>query len=152
MVRLAIWYSKDEKKPKLFFSNNTDMSGKDVIEYYRTRFQIEFCFRDAKSFTGLMQSQARDVSKLSFNFNASLTSVNLARVLAKERGIPFSMASCKAMTHNAYLLERFICVSGIKPNRNPHDYSNTHEHENIAVFSPFLSFFIDLYRLLSRRL
>ncbi|SFU70086.1 hypothetical protein SAMN05216364_10755, partial [Porphyromonadaceae bacterium KHP3R9] len=46
---------------------------------YRTRFQIEFCFRDAKGFTGLMQSQARDVAKLSFNFNASLTSVNLAK-------------------------------------------------------------------------
>ena len=67
MVRLAIWYSKDSKKPKLFFSTNPDMSGKDVIEYYRARFQIEFCFRDAKSFTGLMQSQARDVVKLSFN-------------------------------------------------------------------------------------
>jgi hypothetical protein len=152
MVRLAIWYSKDEKKPKLFFSNNTDMSGKDVIEYYRTRFQIEFCFRDAKSFTGLMQSQARDVSKLSFNFNASLTSVNLARVLAKERGIPFSMASCKAMTHNAYLLERFICVSGIKPNRNPHDYSNTHGHENLVDLFTICPFFIVLYRLLRRRL
>ena len=24
------------------------MNAKDVIEYYRTRFQIEFCFRDAK--------------------------------------------------------------------------------------------------------
>ena len=68
-----------------------------------------------------MQSQARDVSKLSFNFNASLTSVNLAKVLAKEKGIPFSMASCKTMIHNAYLLERFICVSGIKPNRRLND-------------------------------
>jgi hypothetical protein len=120
-VRLAIWYSKDGKKPKLFFSTDPDMSGKDVIEYYRTRFQIEFCFRDAKSFTGLMQSQARDVSKLSFNFNASLATVNLAKVLAKERGIPFSMASCKTMLHNAFLLERFICVSGIKPNRRLND-------------------------------
>ncbi|SCM58878.1 transposase [Petrimonas mucosa] len=121
MVRLVIWYSKDGKNPKLFFSTNPEMSGKDVIEFYRTRFQIEFCFRDAKGFTGLMQSQARDVAKLSFNFNASLTSVNLAKVLARERGIPFSMASCKTMIHNAYLLERFICVSGIKPNRRLND-------------------------------
>ena len=121
MVRLVIWYCKDGKKPKLFFCTNQQMSGKDVIEYYRTRFQIEFCFRDAKTFTGLMQSQARDVAKLSFNFNASLTSVNLAKVLAKERGMQFSMASCKAMTHNAYLLERFICVSGIRPNRRLND-------------------------------
>jgi hypothetical protein len=87
MVRLVIWYFKDGKKPKLFFSTNPEMSGKDVIEFYRTRFQIEFCFRDAKGFTGLMQS----------------------------------MASCKTMIHNAYLLERFICVSGIKPNRRLND-------------------------------
>ena len=116
-VRLAIWYSKEDKKPKLFFSTDIKMSGNDVIEYYRTRFQIEFCFRDAKGFTGLTHCQARDVSKLSFNFNASLTTVNLAKLLSKERGIPFSMASCKTMILNAYLLGRFISVSGIKPNR-----------------------------------
>ncbi len=120
-VRLAIWYSKEEGKPKLFFCTDITMSGKDVIEYYRTRFQIEFCFRDAKGFTGLTHCQARDVAKLSFNFNASLTSVNLSKVIAKERGIPFSMASCKTMMHNAYLLERFISVSGIKPNRRLND-------------------------------
>ena len=120
-VRLAIWYDREGKSPKLYFSSNTAMSGKDVIEYYRTRFQIEFCFRDAKGFTGLMQSQARDVAKLSFNFNASLTTVNLAKVLARKRGIPFSMASCKSMIHNAYLLDRFIRVSGIRPNRRLND-------------------------------
>ena len=120
-VRLAIWYDREGKTPKLYFSTNTVMSGKDVIEYYRTRFQIEFCFRDAKGFTGLDQSQARDVAKLSFNFNASLTTVNLAKVLARKRGIPFSMASCKSMIHNAYLLERFIRVSGIRPNRRLND-------------------------------
>jgi len=104
MVKLVVWYSKDRKKPKLFFSTNPKMNGKDVMKYYRTRFQIEFCFGDAKGFTGLMQSQARDVAKLPFNFNASLASVNLA----KKRGISFSMASCKTMTHNTYLLKRFI--------------------------------------------
>jgi hypothetical protein len=105
------------KNLKLFFSTNPEMSGKDVIEYYRNRFRIECCFRDAKGFTGLMQSQARDVAKLSFNFNASLTSVNLTNVLAKGRGIPFSAASCKKLIHNDCLFERFICVSEIKPDR-----------------------------------
>lgn len=70
-----------------------------------------------------MQSQARDVSKLSFNFNASLTSVNLAKVVGKGKRypIPFSMSSCKTMIHNACLLERFICTSGIRPNRRLND-------------------------------
>jgi hypothetical protein len=57
---------------------------------------------------------------LKWVFYRGLT-INLAKVLAKEKGIPFSMASCKTMIHNAYLLERFICVSGIKPNRRLND-------------------------------
>ncbi|WP_419715512.1 transposase [Bacteroides acidifaciens] len=32
---------------KIYFSTNLDMSDKDIIEYYRKRFQIEFCFRDS---------------------------------------------------------------------------------------------------------
>jgi|GEM_PF-1014716 hypothetical protein len=76
------------------------MTGKDVIEYYQTLFQIEF-FQDTKGFTELTKSQARDFAKLPFNFNA-FTSVNLAKVL--ERGIPFSMISYKTMIHNAYLV------------------------------------------------
>lgn len=120
-VRLVVWISENRKTRKLYFSTDTAMSGKDVIEYYRTRFQIEFCFRDAKQFTGLNHSQARSTAKLRFNFNASLTSVNVAKVIAKERGIPFSMASLKTMIHNEYLLQRFICVSGIKPNKKLND-------------------------------
>lgn len=117
LVRLVIWYSKDKRKWKLYFSTNEKMSGKDVIEYYRTRFQIEFCFRNAKQFTGLNHCQARDVNKLNFNFNASLSCVNIAKVMAKEKGIPFSMTSLKVLIHNAYLLERFIRLSGIRPNK-----------------------------------
>ncbi len=117
LVRLVIWFSKDKKKWKLYFSTNCSMSGKDVIEYYRTRFQIEFCFRDAKQFTGLNHCQARDVDKLSFHFNASLTCVNQAKALTKEMGIPFSMTSIKTMMHNAFMLQRFIRVSGIRPNK-----------------------------------
>ena len=116
-VSLAIWHSKEERKPKLFFCTDINMSGKDVIEYYRTRFQIKFCFRDAKGFTGLTHCQAREVAKLSFNFNESLTSVNLAKVMSKER----SMTSCKTIMHNVSLLERFISVSGIKFNRRLND-------------------------------
>lgn len=33
---------------KIYFSTNLDMSAKDIIEYHRTRLQIEFCFRNSK--------------------------------------------------------------------------------------------------------
>ena len=49
-VRLVIWQMPNGKK-KLFFSTDTSLSGEEVLLYYRTRFQIEFCFRDAKDAT-----------------------------------------------------------------------------------------------------
>ena len=39
------------------------MSAKDIFEIYRTRFQLEFVFRDAKQFTGLTHCQARNSNK-----------------------------------------------------------------------------------------
>ncbi len=35
-------------KKKLFFSNDISLSGDEVLAYYRIRFKIEFCYRDAK--------------------------------------------------------------------------------------------------------
>ena len=44
-VRLVVFQPK-EGKPVLYFSTDTRMSAKNVVDYYRTRFQIEFCYRD----------------------------------------------------------------------------------------------------------
>ncbi len=50
-----------------------------IVRYYRSRFQIEFLYRDAKQHTGLNDCQARSKNKLDFHFNAALTAVNLAK-------------------------------------------------------------------------
>ena len=92
------------------------MKAMDVLDFYRTRFQVEFCFRDGKQFTGLTNCQSRDIDKLHFHFNASLTSVNLAKVKALEKGTVLSMASVKVLCHNIFLMKRFISVLGIEPN------------------------------------
>jgi hypothetical protein len=65
----------------------------------------------------LNQCQTRNLSKLKFNFKASLTAVNVAKIVAKEKGVNFSMASLKTMMHNAFLLQSFISVSGIRTNK-----------------------------------
>ena len=85
--------------------------------YYRTRFQIEFCFRDAKGYTGLMDCQARDKWKLDFAFNASFTSLNVAKVTMKEMGMEYSMSSFKSLMTNIYLVKRIFKASGYTPNR-----------------------------------
>lgn len=115
-IRLCIWESADKKVRKLYFSTDIQMEAKEIIDYYRTRFQIEFCYRDGKQFTGLTHCQSRDLNKLHFHFNASLTSVNLAKVKAIEKGSVLSMASVKVLCHNIFLMQRFISVLGIKPN------------------------------------
>jgi len=119
MVKLVVWIFDKGNKCKLYFFTDINFSGKYVIETYRTCFQIEFNFRDAKQFTGLNQCQVRN--QLKFNFNASLIAVNVAKLVVKEKGISFSIVLFKAMMHNAFLLQRFICVSGIKPNKRLND-------------------------------
>ena len=57
------------------------MTATDILLYYRCRFQIEFLYRDGKQYTGLNDSQARSENKLHFQFNASLTSINIAKVI-----------------------------------------------------------------------
>ena len=86
-----------------------------VLDYYRTRFQLEFCFRDGKQHAGITNCQSTDFRKLDFHFNASLAAVNLAKAACKRLGITYSISSCKSFIHNAYMLERFICVFGISP-------------------------------------
>ena len=63
------------------------MSGEDVLRTYRSRFQIEFCFRDAKQYPGLTHCQARHKNQLDFSYNASFASQNVAKVMMKENVI-----------------------------------------------------------------
>ncbi len=65
----------------------------------------------------LMDSQARDKWKLDFAFNASFTSLNVAKVTMKEMGMEYSMSSFKSLMTNIYLVKRIFKASGYTPNR-----------------------------------
>ena len=65
----------------VYFSTDTKMTAKEILEIYYGRFQIEFLYRDAKQHTGLTNCQARSEDKLNFHFNASLTSVSVAKAI-----------------------------------------------------------------------
>jgi hypothetical protein len=104
---------QDPSKPRyvVLASTDTELDGRKLYDFYRARFQIEFIFRDAKQFTGLSDCQSRNKQALEFHFNASLTTLNLARVEAvtahQSAGrLVFSMASRKQQAFN----ERFIKV------------------------------------------
>ena len=122
IMLVHVTYSKTNGKDarKLYFSTDISMDPNDVMLYYHSRFQIEFLYRDGKQHTGLNDSQARSENKLHFQFNASLTSINIAKAIhwlsipKKERGA-FSMADIKTMNHNILMLNRFFDVFGIYP-------------------------------------
>lgn len=115
-IRIVVHFP-DAGGRKIYFSTDLQMTGRDIIEFYRTRFQIEFCFRDSKQFTGLNHCQARDLRKLDFAFNASLTSVNVAKVIRSEYYPSLSIGLLKSYLGNIYMLRRFLARSGLRPNR-----------------------------------
>jgi hypothetical protein len=124
-IKIACEFTTSEKGKvthKIYFSTDLEMEASDIIKYYCSRFQIEFLYRDGKQHTGLEHSQARSINKLHFHFNTALTSINIARVchwlsLPKEQREAFSMADVKTLYHNMLLLERFIDVFAINPNK-----------------------------------
>jgi hypothetical protein len=120
-VAIAI-FLKDGKEitRKIYFSTDLKQCGVQIVSYYRSRFQIEFLYRDAKQFTGLNSCQARSENKLDFHFNAALTAVNLAKQdwLSTRNNAekPFSMSDYKTQYNNSLLLQQFISMFAINPN------------------------------------
>ncbi len=122
-IKLAVAvFSKAGKEitRKLYFSTDLKQSGEKIVRCYRSRFQIEFLYRDAKQFTGLTSCQARSENKLDFHFNAALTAINLAKhdwlSNQNREQKPFSMSDYKTLYNNTLMLERFMSVFAINPN------------------------------------
>ena len=124
----------------VLFCTDLELDACSIYLYYKYRFQIEFLFRDSKQFTGLADCQARDLTKLDFHFNASLTSLNLAKLDAVRQhncstDLVFSMASYKRRAFNYHLLERFICKLDLDPTliKSHPNYSNLYDYGAIAA-------------------
>ena len=107
---------KKTQSRKVFFSTDISKSAIDIFEIYRTRFQIEFLYRDAKQYTGLCNCQSRDTNALDFSFNMSLSSINIARLFASRQETPLSVGDVKVLLHNAAMVERLFSMFGKDPN------------------------------------
>ena len=116
VVQLVIVVNRKEKKKvrrAVLFSTDAGLEAATIYQYYKARFQIEFLFRDAKQFAGFSDCQARDQKALHFHFNASVTSINMARLMARQKHptegqFVFSMASIKQRFFNEHLLNLII--------------------------------------------
>ncbi len=122
-IRLVYLVKSSESNSSSYavlFSTDLELDAYSLYLYYKARFQIEFLFRDSKQFTGLADCQARDLTKLDFHFNSSLTALNLAKWDAVQQhdfdtDFVFSMASYKRRALNHHLLELFIRQLDLEP-------------------------------------
>jgi putative transposase len=99
---------------QLFFSTDTDLAAADIVAFYQARFQIEFCFRDAKQFSGLLDCQSRQSQALHFHWNMAFLAISLARLeqLAQHpdtlESFVFSLEDVKRRAYNEFFAERIF--------------------------------------------
>jgi len=106
----------DTRKYVLLFSTDTGLDGQTIYSWYKSRFQIEFVFRDGKQHLGLVDGQMRDKKALSYHVNLCLAAVNLLRLQERARGNKvISIASIKRRKYNELLMERMFSMLGITP-------------------------------------
>ena len=103
---------RESQTRKVYFSTDLTLSGEDIYWVYRSRFQIEFIYRDAKQFTGLNDCQARNANSLDFAFNASLSAVNIAKALSAESELNLSVEDVKILIHNTVMAQRILSTFG----------------------------------------
>ena len=89
------------------------MSVEKIYLCYKSRVQIEFLCRDAKQLTGLTQCQARSKNKMHFHFNASLTTVSIAKTAyflknRKQYRKSFLMSDVKSLNLNKIIADRIF--------------------------------------------
>ncbi len=97
----------------VLFSTDMELTGELIYRYYKSRFQIEFLYRDAKQHCGLNHCQGRSENKLHFHFNASLAAVSLAKAvhylpLEKTKRESFSMSDIKTLHANKIAADRIF--------------------------------------------
>ncbi|MBC7475900.1 MAG: transposase [Candidatus Sericytochromatia bacterium] len=58
-IRIVFLVNK-YKKNRILFSTDVSLSALDILDYYSSRFKIEFLFRDSKMYTELEDCQSAD--------------------------------------------------------------------------------------------
>ena len=125
MVKIALVHQLKEdgtvKSVKIFICTDLEFLAHDIWTWYKSRFQIEFLYRDAKQHAGLEDTQSRNPKALEYHFNMSLTSVSVAKVthhLSIDKSLrgPFSMADIKTQYFNERVINRVFDVFANIPN------------------------------------
>ena len=66
--------------PVILATTNLTLSASEILEIYRARFQIEFCFRDMKQHVGLTQYQIRRLEAIEKFLNLAILVYSLLKI------------------------------------------------------------------------
>jgi hypothetical protein len=120
-IKIALWHEIKADgtvgKVKIYASTDLDLPATHLYLYYKSRFQIEFLYRDAKGHAGLEHCQSRNEDRMDFHFNLALTAVSVAKAACwypniKNEHRPFSIEDIKAQFFNELVIDRFFCAFG----------------------------------------
>ena len=108
-----------------FFSTRTFYKGIQQHGFHlvsRFRDNAHLCYlyegeRTGKRGRPKMIDGKIDLKKLDCAFNASFASLNVAKVMMKERGMGYSMSNFKLLMTNTFLTKRIFDVSRYRPNQ-----------------------------------
>lgn len=110
-IKVVVLRSKNsEKNRAILYSTNLDDEPHEIVDTYKSRFQIEFIFRDAKQFCGLEDCEARNYEAIHNHINTSLTAVNLLKFEALNMGKTdkkqvISIATARRRKSNQFVAE-----------------------------------------------
>ena len=125
-VNVVILVNRNTSDYALLFSTHLALGALAIVKYYKARFQIEFVIRDAKQYTGLMDSQSRNSKAINSHLNISLMALNTLKiegVLSKNllKKSVISTASWKRIKSNESYME-FI-FSKLETDRDDEKYN-----------------------------
>lgn len=119
-IKLVVvrWHLNGKIGKALLFSTDIHLKAEKIIEYYRARFQIEFLFRDAKQYTGLIDCQSCKKEAIHTQTNAALSALNLLKFEDKlnkktNEETVISIASWKRKKFNQHLMDRVFGGLGL---------------------------------------
>ncbi|WP_373565853.1 transposase [Microbulbifer okhotskensis] len=95
------------------YSTDTKLDAMTLVAYYKSRFQIEFLFRDAKQHVGLTHCQSTRKEAINLHVNASMTALNLLKIEDRnakqtDEATVISIASWKRRKFNQHLMDRLF--------------------------------------------
>lgn len=105
-LRIVFLRNRKTGRTLLLCSTDTEQEPKEIVRYYRLRYQIEFVIRDAKQHTGLTHCQARSQEKINFQLNMSITGANLLRLMTEKAGC--SLRTYRRLAYNRFSTDRLF--------------------------------------------